>query len=669
MAFGSASFAGERTPQPRESKFTSPKRVRFKNTSPTTSAAALVLDGNWIAEQLSRLNEASEPVLDDEALDDLYWNIVADLEDFIDQPLTEVYREAATVLAQYLTLAKVPTGVASDGGDSGVGGSVKMGTPYLGQFINAVNGFIQHKNENSLADYLVIEPPFGEHYQHMIRELKQSYPKGKEEELEGKCAQFLKAAREGADGAPWTAFTKFMAQYLRYLRDVDADPSKYLETYNLLSELQARANSALAHGSLGYLILPTVISCARLVCRLAIGLDKQPQLIAHLKSQQAGGEDGGARETLPERAANILRQAFVTCLNDRTPVKTGEKPEGRKRGIYIIANICLKILFQCRKTRNATQIFENIGNLSPPLSSYSKRERVTYLYYLGRFYFQNSHFYRAQLALQQAYDESPARQECARQRRHILVYLIASNIILGRFPSQGLLNRPEARGLAERFMPICMAIRKGDLASFRKHLDINGTNADWYLHFRILLQLRNRCEVLVWRSLIRKIWILNGTRPGATEDGKKRTPTVEMHDLMAAFTWLDKRSNLTPADYVDPDFQGIDYSDDFNPQNYDITAIESILSSLIDQGLLGGFFSHRNQKFAITGTRANRPALEAGFPQPWQVMRVRAESERAAVEVPGWKKEQIVSAAAFGAGPGPGMVVNLSNARAVGAFG
>jgi nuclear mRNA export protein PCID2/THP1 len=544
-----------------------------------------------------------------------------------------------------------------------------MGTPYLGQFINAVNGFIQHKNESSLADYLVIEPPFGEHYQHMIRELKQSYPKGKEEELEGKCAQFLKAAREGADGAPWTAFIKFMAQYLGYLRDVDADPNKYLETYNLLSELQARANSALAHGSLGYLILPTVISCARLVCRLAIGLDKQPQLIAHLKSQQAGSEDGGARETLPERAANILRQAFVTCLNDRTPVKTGEKPEGRKRGIYIIANICLKILFQCRKTRNATQIFENIGNLSPPLSSYSKRERVTYLYYLGRFYFQNSHFYRAQLALQQAYDDSPARRECVRQRRHILVYLIASNIILGRFPSQALLDRPEAGGLAEKFMPICIAIRKGDLASFRRHLDINGVNANWHLHFRILLQLRNRCEVLVWRSLTRKIWILNGTRPGATEDGKKRTPTVNMHDLMAAFTWLDKRSNLAPADYVDPDFQGIDYSDDYNPQNYDITAIESILSSLIDQGLLGGFFSHRNQKFAITGTRANRPALEAGFPQPWQVMRMRAENERAAVEVPGWKKEQIMSAGAFGAGPGPGMVINLSNARAVGTFG
>jgi hypothetical protein len=463
-----------------------------------------------------------------------------------------------------------------------------------------------------------------------------------------------------------------MVQYLGYLRDVDADPNKYLETYNLLSELQSRANSALTHGVLGYLILPAVITNARLVCRLAIGLDKQPQLIAHLKSQQAGSEDGGPRETLPERAANILRQAFVTCLNDRTPVTPGKKLEGRKRGIYIIANICLKILFQCRKTRNATQIFENIYNLSPPLSSYPKRERVTYLYYLGRFYFQNSHFYRAQLALQQAYDESPARQECVRQRRHILIYLIASNIILGRFPSQALLSRPEARGLAERFMPICMAIRKGDLASFRRHLDLSSGHADWFLHFRILVQLKNRCEVLVWRSLVRKTWILNGTRPDSGPGtGPRRAATVDMQDLIAIFTYLEKHYSSIPPDYTDPDFEGIDYHDDFEGQTYDITAIESILSSLIDQGFLIGFFSHRNQKFAITGV-GKRPVLEAGFPLPWVVMRGRAERDRVdgEVPVPGWKKEQRLG---FSGGaavtPAPGTVINLSGARPVGAMG
>lgn len=547
-----------------------------------------------------------------------------------------------------------------------------MATPLLGQFLVAINGFIQVRNESQLNDYLVLEPPFRDHYTRMIQELKQTYPKGNEDLLEEKCSQGLGAAREGADGTPWTPFVKFMVQYLGYLRDVDADPNKYLHTYELLSELQSRANSALSHGTLGYLILPTVVTNAKLVCRLAIGLDKQPELIAHLKSGQPGGEDGGPRETLPERAANILRQAFVTCLNDRSSGIKDGKPEGKKRGIYIIANLCLKILFQCRKTRNATQIFENIYNLSPPLGAYPKRERVTYLYYLGRFLFLNSHFYRAQLALQQAYDESPVRPECVRQRRHILVYLIASNIVLGCFPSQVLLNRPEAQGLSDRFMPLCLAIQKGDLAAFRQHLDLSSPHADWFLHFRILFQLKNRCEVLVWRSLVRKTWILNGTRPA--DPTSKVTPTVNIHDLVAVFTLMEKRASQ-PVNYTDPDFTGLDLHDDGSTLLPDTTSIESILSSLIDQGLLGGFISHKQMKFAITGSAKKGSILAAGFPQPWEVMSSKAEREKTGdeVEVPGWKKrQQPVLGGALGLSglqPGPGMVLNLSGARPVGAVG
>lgn len=547
------------------------------------------------------------------------------------------------------------------------------GNPLIGQYLVAINGFIQARNETQLNDYLILEPPFNNHYMRMIQELKQSYPKGYEELLEEKCSASLHTAREGADGSPWTPFIKFMVQYLGYLRDVDADPTKYLHTYELLSELQSRANSALSHGTLGYLILPTVVTNAKLVCRLAIGLDKRPELIAHLKSGQPGGEDGGPRETLPERAANILRQAFVTCLNDRSAGIKDGKPEGKKRGIYIIANLCLKILFQCRKTRNATQIFENIYNLSPPLSAYPKRERVTYLYYLGRFLFQNSHFYRAKLALQQAYDESPARTECVGQRRHILVYLIASNIILGRFPSQVLLNRPEAQGLADRFLPLCFAIRKGDLAAFRQHLDLNSPHADWFLHFRILLQLKNRCEVLVWRSLVRKTWIINGTRPA--DPTSKVTPTVNIHDLVTVFTMLEKRT-AQAENYTDPDFADIDSHNENESLLPDTTSIESILSSLIDQGLLGGFISHRQMKFAITGSaKKGGNILAAGFPQPWEVMSAKAEREKSGneVEVPGWKRRQQPQlGAAFGLGgiqAGPGMVLNLSGARPVGAVG
>ncbi|RMY71521.1 hypothetical protein D0863_05097 [Hortaea werneckii] len=566
-------------------------------------------------------------------------------------------------------------------------------TPLLGQFLVAINGFIQHRNEGSLAEWIALEPPFNEHYLGMIKELHQTYAKGNEEALENRCSQVLKAAVEGDDGTPWTAFIKFMVQYLSYLRDVSADVSRLLETYELLSELQQRGNSALGHSTLGHLILPVVIANAKLVCRLAIGLDKQPELIANIRSSQQGGGDEGARETLPERAANTLRQAFVTCLNDRVSSVQDGRPQGKKKGIYLIANLCLKILFQCRKTRNATQIFENIYNLSPPLSIYPKSQRVTYLYYLGRYLWQNNHFYRAQLALQYAYDESPARPECTRQRRHILVYLLASNIILGRFPSETLFNRPEAQGLADLFLPLCRSIRAGDLAAFHSHLSFDRPHAPWFLHFRILLQLRNRAEVLVWRSLVLRTYALVGVPPQATSRGSMSPAFLDIPALCSAFEFSSSHHNnrarlqLTPntnhpdpdphEEPTDPDFEGIEY--DYTPSFHNALAIESKLAALIDQHLLNGYIAHRQGKLCITGaSKMGGNVRAAGFPRPWGVF-VSKVDRSGEGEVPGWKREREVQgfggAGSGGGGgggpvrPGPGMVVNLSGARMAGAAG
>ena len=90
-------------------------------------------------------------------------------------------------------------------------------------------------------------------------------------------------------------------------------------------------------------MLPAVIAYSGKLARLAIGLDRRPELIAHLTRKTAYE---GAGETLPERAANLLRQAFVTCLNDRSSGVKDGRAEGKKAGIYKIANLCLKILFQ-----------------------------------------------------------------------------------------------------------------------------------------------------------------------------------------------------------------------------------------------------------------------------------------------------------------------------------
>ena len=444
-----------------------------------------------------------------------------------------------------------------------------------------------------------------------------------------------------------------------------------------------------------------------MLARLAIGLDKRPDLIAHLtrRESSAGSEEAAERVTLVESSANMIREAFKKCLSERSGNISGldsdGKPEGRRIGIYLAANLCLRLFFHCRKLRSAEQIFGNIYQQSPPLKVFPASQRVTFLYYLGRYLFANNHFFRAQLALQAAYDQ--CHMQCFSQRRLILVYLITSNLILGRFPSSQLLQRPEAVGFREKFQPIFAAIAKGDLASFRRYLDLDGENAEWLLRKRILLQITNRCEVLVWRSLTRRTFILSGSQGDASN---KKAPTLALQDLLTLATYLEKKAmNLdedrpksngiinghangqrthtnsififptnespfsssdkageTPVNngYTDPDL--IDVVDPAPPLLPTMDIVESIVASLIEQDLLHGFISHSSHRFAITGAKTIG-ALQVGFPIVWDVVSARADEE-----VPGWVQETKGPSLGPGGGKfGPGMVVNLSGARPAGA--
>ena len=424
---------------------------------------------------------------------------------------------------------------------------------------------------------------------------------------------------------------------------------------------------------MGLVVLPTVISFSRTLARLAIGLDKRPDLIVHLirRESTTGGEEAVERVTLVESTANVIREAFKKCLSERSGNATGldgnGNPEGRRIGIYLCANLCLKLFFHCRKLRSAEQIFGNIYQQSPPLSRFPASQRVTFLYYLGRYLFANNHFFRAQSALQAAYEQ--CHNQAVKQRRSILVYLVASNIILGRFPSTKLLQRPEAIGLSEKFLPICQAIRRGNLASFMKLLVLESEDSAWFLKKRLLLQMRNRCEPLVWRSLARRTFLLSGFQG----DHTKRAPSLELENLqvlgnyLRGFTGMPQElggNKLTNGnsptehskrfDYVDPGFEDEVERDSYNAA-IDMGEIESQVASLLQQGLLHGYISHKYLRFVITGAKTI-PARQIGFPNVWSVIQSTASTE-----VPGWVREDKSRAVAAP------MVVNLTGARPAGA--
>lgn len=100
---------------------------------------------------------------------------------------------------------------------------------------------------------------------------------------------------------------------------------------------------------MGVIVLPTVLYLSKVLAKLAMGLDRRPELIAHLLRLEgrSSQEESLEKVTLVEQSANVVREAFIKCLTDRsgTPGIHG-KPEGRRIGIYLMANLCLKLLFQ-----------------------------------------------------------------------------------------------------------------------------------------------------------------------------------------------------------------------------------------------------------------------------------------------------------------------------------
>ena len=110
-----------------------------------------------------------------------------------------------------------------------------MSTPTVDQFLNEISRILRQEDGGQLQSYLLVEPPYSNLYQSMIKELQQSFSRGDEEALEAKCAEGVPETRGGEEVGSWSAFNKFMVQYFVFLRDVNIQ--NLLSTYNLLSEL------------------------------------------------------------------------------------------------------------------------------------------------------------------------------------------------------------------------------------------------------------------------------------------------------------------------------------------------------------------------------------------------------------------------------------------------
>jgi hypothetical protein len=95
-------------------------------------------------------------------------------------------------------------------------------------------------------------------------------------------------------------------------------------------------------------MLPTVIYLCRALSNFAGNIEASPELLSQFRRQDRNVTDEGTEKvTLVEETANAARESFIKCLTDRSGTAgVNGKPEGKRKGIYLLANLCLKLLFR-----------------------------------------------------------------------------------------------------------------------------------------------------------------------------------------------------------------------------------------------------------------------------------------------------------------------------------
>ena len=577
-------------------------------------------------------------------------------------------------------------------------------------FLSEIYDSLKSKDGQRIADLIHLDveslpPQRQQPYVQLNGELNNKYPANKDAGILEQCRSVISKEEFASFSTP---FCESIARYFRYLRDIQTADN--LTKARTIRELTAQCVIALGDSQYGIVMLPIVLSFSRTLALIATKLDRNPQLVRQ-KTLTAG--DGSVQAgSLVEDAADVVQKAFIACLagSPGTPRNSRPQRNDKRIGIYLTATSALKLFFRCLMQRKAEHIFRSIDAQSPPLAFYPAAQRTTYLYYLGRYHFANNHFLRASSALSAAY--SDCQREAAGQLRLILIYLLASNLIIGLLPHPSLFHSPHAEPLARYFLPIIATLRNGDIGTFHAILSLPSPLnynappnpiAAFFLRHRILLQLLNRLEPLVYRTLILRTFTISGFHAtGPVED--KKMPFLRLHFVRTAARFSFARAPIAPgvlphtaaldADFVDLENAlaetGFDIatgtyngskaaqrnpfapSTDEAEQSPTLPEIESTFLSLIQQGFLKGFVLHVNPRFAVPGA-GTRGWRKAGFPGVFRAILEREEvgvtevfgikEALGEVRVPGWVRDGDL---AGGGGGGGGRVVRLSGARAVG---
>ncbi|CAO3566826.1 unnamed protein product [Mortierella alpina] len=257
-------------------------------------------------------------------------------------------------------------------------------------------------------------------------------------------------------------------------------------------------------------------------------------------------------------------------ISDKT---SNSLEDSKKVALYYLANLTFRVYFKLHSTRLMPTMLANISKAGVRLSDFPMSQQVTHRYYLGRYYLYQLDLRQAEKHLSFAFRNcpDPSRDEgenivIYQNSRLILTYLTACRLCLGRIPHIQLLRMYD---LDLCFTPLVTAVRKGDLKLLQQTLNAPDLRS-WLVKKEIYFLLKEKLEVICWRSLIRHVCIVSR---GPTDPPQTRVSLEVLLDIVRALL-MDN--------------------------SYDIWDIESITASLLDQGYIKGYI-HSQKKILVLG--------------------------------------------------------------------
>lgn len=197
-----------------------------------------------------------------------------------------------------------------------------------------------------------------------------------------------------------------------------------------------------------------------------------------------------------EKAAESLMICFRVCAAD----SRSSDEDTKRHGMMNLVNQMLKVYFKINKLHLCKPLIRAIES-SAYKDQFPLHEQVTYKYFIGRKAMYDSDYKSANEFLGFAFRNCP--DQCQKNKRMILIYLIPVKMLLGIMPRRETLEKYDLL----QFLNLIEALKQGNV---RKLDDVIESQQRFFIDTGIYL-IVEKLKMIAYRNLFKRVWMIGKT--------------------------------------------------------------------------------------------------------------------------------------------------------------